>query len=461
MKRPRCTKCKHTMKGHKKQRCQIEKKIYLGDGAEYTGNRYNDKPSGKGTLLAEEYTYVGYWLVGKKHGKGIETNATGRVYDGNWRNGLYHGHGILTLENGTVYDGHFNTGTYHGHGTIILANSSYSGHWNHGTYHGHGEHKTLSGVYKGQFYFNVRHGEGTFTDNKGNIYSGKWRKGMREGRGVYTTKDDTYSGQWSHNLQSGFGRWVSKHHGIYVGEWKRGKRHRKGTQTYKDGTTYNGGWSKGKRTGFGVFTWQDGSMYEGFWLKDIYNGRGTLTMNGHSFCGEWHFGKREGIFIETLSDGTISKGPWLNDARHGTFKHADERLLYIWNTLVEFDTLKKAKKAASNMFADDDIEGARVVLEHYPSLISYPLFLKFDITGQLVHMVPQQQILKMIKTKSWKLFLEKRYAFLEKLMTLCPESKQLVLLDKVPELFDSLSKEFVANPWLVRNQSYSNSTKEK
>ena len=461
MKRPRCRSCKHTMKGHKKRRCEKEKTIKYEGGAQYNGSIYNNLPSGYGVFDSEDTTYRGQWLAGKRHGEGTENWTNGRSYTGVWRSGLFHGQGVLVVECGTVYEGNFHTGTYHGQGKLTAATGSYSGQWNHGTYHGIGTQITTEGVFKGQFYYNIRHGEGTFTDVHGNIYSGKWRKGMREGRGVYTTDDGTYSGDWSHNLQSGNGRWVSKRHGIYIGQWKRGKRHRKGIQTYTDGTTYDGGWSKGERTGFGLLTWPDGSTYEGFWLKDQYNGRGTLTRDNNSFFGEWNMGMREGIFLETLPDGSTSKGPWVNDLRHGTFEKDDGRFLYIWNTPVKFQSPKKAKKSVINMLQQHDYEGARVVLEFYPTLITCKLFVKFDVRGDLLYMLPQDDVFKILKRQSFHLFKAKRFLFLEEMMKLCPESKQYSIMDKVPELFDTLSKDFVPNPWIVRGQSYSESTKQK
>jgi hypothetical protein len=449
------------MKGHKKQRCEKKKTIHFDDGSRYDGSIYENLPSGHGVYISDELTYTGQWLAGKKHGEGEEICTSGRSYVGGWRNGLFHGKGILKTAHGSVYDGTFHTGTQHGFGTITTADGSYVGQWNHGTYHGNGTQTSKEGVFKGQFYYNIRHGEGTFTDSHGNIYSGRWRKGMKDGGGVYTTKDGTYSGNWCHNLQHGFGRWVSKYHGIYVGEWKRGKRHRRGTQTYKNGTTYDGGWCKGKRTGHGILTWPDGSSYEGFWLKDEYNGRGTLTFENKSYTGEWQKGKREGNFVEILEDGTTSKGPWLNDVRHGTFQHGNERRLYIWNSHVVFKNEKNANKTASNMLMSSDSEGARVILEYFPTLIESKIFLKCDTDGHLIHLLPKSHIVSLLKQQSWKLFKMQRYIFLERLMELCPEDDKLLVMDQVSELYDALSKDFVPNPWIVRTQSYSEDTKKK
>ena len=459
MKRPRCKQCKHTMKGHKKQRCESFKTSFFENGAVYKGTMYDDKPSGIGSLQDSEKIYNGHWLSGKKHGHGVETWYNGRKYEGEWRSGLLHGNGILISISGSIYKGSFHTGTYHGHGTITYSRGSYTGQWNHGTYHGHGRHITEQGVFDGQYHYNVRHGNGTFTDTIGNIFSGSWRNGMREGPGVHTTNDGTYTGNWVHNLQSGHGRWVSKIHGVYVGDWKRGKRHRKGTQIYNNGSTYEGGWSKGKKTGHGIQTWPNGDCYVGFWLKDNYNGRGTLTLSGTTFTGEWEHNKREGVFVETRPTGEEYSGPWVNDVRHGTFKEGNNKLLYIWNTSVRFTTPKRAEKSAINMIKNNDFEGARVVLEHFPTLIRWKFFWKYDRKGILVYLLRSEKIISILQSHSWKLFKSNRYEFLKQLMEKCPENS--IVIDTTPELFDTLSKNFVPNPWMVHTQSYSEKTKNK
>ena len=459
MKRRRCTKCKHTMKGHKKQRCVGIKMLYLEDGAKYIGTVYEDKPSGHGILEKEDLTYEGFFLAGKRHGTGTEIANNGRKYEGEWRTDLYHGKGTLQLQNGNLYDGSFHTGTFHGHGKFTTENSSYEGQWNHGTYHGHGIHQTPAGTFEGEFYYNVRHGNGSYTETDGSIYTGTWRRGLKEGRGIYTTIDGTYTGNWVHDHRSGHGRWVSKRHGIYVGQFKRGKRHRKGTQTYPDGTVYSGGWSKGYKTGHGTQTWPDGSSYCGFWIKDQYNGSGTLTLEGTSFKGSWEYGKREGEFEEFSQDGSVSTGPWINDARHGTFKIEEKRILYIWNTRVEFESEAAARASASRLMKSHDYQGASVILKHIPALITWIFFWKYDFRGILVHLLPTDAILHILQKHSWKIFKTKRYEFLER--TFARLSDDDNISEKVPELFDIITKDFVANPWMVRDQSYSKETKNK
>ena len=461
MKRRRCTKCKHTMKGHKRARCKSVDVLYLAAGAKYVGATYEDKPSGHGILETEESTYKGYFLSGKRHGFGIELRRDGMKYEGEWRTDLYHGKGKLFVDNEVLYEGTFNTGTYHGDGKIVRLDSSYEGQWNHGTYHGRGRHTTPKGTFEGEFYYNVRHGSGTFTEPNGNVYTGRWRRGLREGNGIYTTDDGTYTGEWTHDLQSGHGRWVSNTHGIYVGQFKRGKRHRKGTQTWPDGTVYTGGWSRGVKTGHGIQTFCDGSSYNGFWLKDQYSGTGTLTMSGSSFKGSWEHGKREGEFEETRPDGSISIGPWVNDVRHGTFLKDEIRTLYIWHSLVDFSSTAAALQTASKLMRSHDYQGARVVLLHHSELLTWTFFWKYDLRGVLTHLLSEDSLLTILQKHSWKLFKAKRYEFLERLFGACPVEKVMTCETQAAELFDIISKEFVANPWIVRDQSYSKGTRTK
>ena len=48
MKRPRCTNCKHKMKGHKRSKCHKNMTLILPDNSCYTGSAYNNTPDGKG-----------------------------------------------------------------------------------------------------------------------------------------------------------------------------------------------------------------------------------------------------------------------------------------------------------------------------------------------------------------------------------------------------------------------------
>ena len=458
----RCTTCKHTMKGHRKKQCIGIKVLSMDSGHKYVGCVYNGKPSGHGILEDEHSTYEGLFLNGKKHGYGTETFASGRQYLGLWSVDLFHGKGVLHMDNGSTYNGDFNMGTYHGYGELTRSESSYVGYWHHGTYHGHGTHITPSGTFEGQFYFNTRCGHGIFTDRKGNIYNGSWRQGQREGKGIYTTDDSVYTGLWKYDVQSGPGVLVSKIHGRYEGHFRRRKRHGQGTQTWIDGTTYEGGWSRGKQSGYGTQTWTDGSSYCGFWLRDQYNGSGTQTLaDQSSLSGEWKSGQREGEFIETKANGCVSIGPWSNDLRHGTFLEDNQRQLYIWGSAIVFESLTRAENACKKMSKAQDYEGVKVILQHFPTLCTWKFFFKFDQKGINLDIMGKNRIIDILQKYSHKLFKAKRYLFLENLYRLCPEEALEVVHDEAEELFDALSKEFVPNPWIVRDQSYSRETKHK
>lgn len=462
MKRPRCRTCKHTMKGHKKQRCQKEVLQLLDDNTKYIGSVYNDKPSGHGILQMDGCVYEGFFLNGKKHGRGRLTFDSGISYKGDFQFDLYHGHGMLTLQNGSTYEGSFHTGTYHGHGHLTTNVSSYKGGWHHGTFHGHGVHKTNVGTYDGNFAYNLRDGHGKWIDRHLCSYDGEWKKGVRQGYGAAMDTRSIYQGFWDRDLQAGRGTWTHKMLGTYVGEWKRGKRHKKGVHTFTDGTIYTGSWSYGKRTGHGVLKWANGSFYKGEWLKDEYSGHGTLHYEGESsFVGTFRHNMREGIFSEIRTDGTESRGPWINDLRHGTFEDEGSTRLYIWNSLTSYKDLKAATISIHQMFRSKDHEGARVVLEHHPKLIRWKTFWKYDNGGQLVHLLKQEDIISILKQKSWDIYQNKRYELLENLVRQCSSQSLEKASEHAPELFDALSKEFTANPWMVRDQSYSKTTRKE
>ena len=208
--------------------------------------------------------------------------------------------------------------------------------------------------------------------------------------------------------------------------------------------------------------WPDGSFYKGFWLKDEYNGSGVLSIEGKSrFEGNFSHNLREGIGIEIFEDGKRSTGPWVNDVRHGTFEEEDRRVLYIWNRKISFDNLKMAERSVHNLIKANDYEGARVVLEYQSDLIHWQTFWKHDHDGNLVYLLKPEDIIRTIQKKAWKIFVSKRYTMLENLVKQCPHDALQKANEQASELFDSLSHEFTANPWMVREQSYSKKTRKE
>ena len=459
MKRPRCKNCKHTMKGHKKKLCKRDETIYFEtlDGV-YTGSTYNGVPSGKGFLYKDKYeNYKGEWLHGNRHGYGIQHKHGGYTYKGMWQYNKHHGHGELSTLDFT-YTGGFRHGKYHGNGHFFMSvNHYYNGNWSRGLKHEFGIYVTPAGKYEGEFSYNLKHGSGVFTDTSNNVYNGQWRSDNRHGEGVYMTPEETYTGEWSNHFKHGHGRLMSMYTGLYVGSWKRGKRHNKGKQIYTNGSVYNGGWYHGLKTGNGTMHFSDGSKYVGFWLKDEYNGRGVFTTGGITYTGKWAGGEREGLFEET--DGEYTKtGSWVCDLRHGTFTTVNGTKthieLYLWGTKTNF-TKKKARKAVQKMLSKRDYLSAEEVLRFYPSIVKWKLFKKWDQNGTLLCFLDQKTLRQKFQKHAYDLFKERKFKFIEKLFVLSD-------FGEIPSvLFDCITHTFVANPWLVGSQSYSEPTRKK
>lgn len=51
--------------------------------------------------------YVGYWMLGQRHGKGTFYYSNGSKYEGEWKENFKHGRGVFTFEDGTQYIGPF------------------------------------------------------------------------------------------------------------------------------------------------------------------------------------------------------------------------------------------------------------------------------------------------------------------------------------------------------------------
>ena len=462
MKRPRCTTCKHTMKGHKKQKCSNKQTLDFSDGSVYIGSVYDGKPSGKGRLYVRpDNYYYGYFLNGQKHGHGRQIGPNGLKYDGEWQCDIHHGQGELITRD-FKYVGHFKNGKYHGDGIYSVADETkYEGQWSNGQKHGHGTLNNARGTYIGQFYFNLKHGKGVQTEPDGSEYTGSWRSGYKHGLGVYSSALESYTGQWSNNKRHGHGKWVSKLLGTYEGQWKRNVRHKKGTHVYIDGSVYTGGWSYGKRTGYGIMQYSDNYKYTGFWCNDVWDGRGCLERDNHSFNGDFSEGERNGFFVEKEGDIVISEGQWLCDLRHGSFVEHSVRKLYLWGRAPEFNTLKDARKAARRLLGKRDCLAAEEVILFYPKLIKWSLFYKYDENGILVNLLEQSVIEKKLKKHAYELFQQKRYAFLQRLFSLCSDATKTNVSNGVQLLFDKMTDEFVANPWVVHDQGYSRATKRK
>lgn len=132
----------------------------LGDDkGTYEGHTRNGLPEGTGKFTFSDSPskiFEGYFVAGKRNGRGRLTfdeivlfdgdykndlpdgYGKGRIgwegtYEGEWKKGWRHGHGTMTYDNGDVYEGEWKQGKIHGHGKKVSANGDiYDGEWDEG-----------------------------------------------------------------------------------------------------------------------------------------------------------------------------------------------------------------------------------------------------------------------------------------------------------------------------------------
>lgn len=475
MKRPRCKTCRHTMRGHKKRKCSSECVIIFSDGRSYLGSAHDNVPSGNGTMtFPNGDSYVGAFLDGEFHGDGQKVGLMIGIYKGQWHNGVRRGVGRWALPNGETYEGEFDRDMYHGAGVLTVSGSvRYRGQWNYGTFHGQGRLFTEHGDYNGQFSHHRRHGFGEQKNTQEHsVYTGGWRNDARHGSGVYTDPTGTYTGAFSSDRRNGHGEFVAKDGATYIGSWKNDKRHRRGTQTYADGGKYNGGWSRDVRTGHGKMTYADNTVYTGFWLYDMYHSRGTLITDSIMYKGEWEEGVLVGMVVEinqdTQSSWSSRSGPWSRGQRHGVFDLVltdgnVERELWIHGKCVEYSGTEQARKRTRKYLKKSDWRAAEVICKFYPDIPTWNFLYRYDTDGRLVHMLEHDNLMGSLSQKARCLFFKGRYDYLEACVACCTEQEleRLASHDEAGILFDSITKVFVANPWIVNQASYTEATKDK
>ena len=262
-------------KGNVKFVGKFELGIKTGFGAEY--KVISDKSKNKSKLVK---TYEGYFIEGKKHGKGIKYNDEGlKIYEGELVNEKFHGKGIqydvirndsehLTIENYEkltskpgkvvkVYEGYFKENFREGPG------KSY--------------HKNLENnmEYEGYWLKNLFHGAGTkFYSNGFKEYEGYFTAGMTCKQGVkfYTTGSFKYDGYTHNNEREKTGIYYYENgFKLYDGSWRSDKRHGFGKAYYssvRNAIMYEGNWAEDFADGFGVKRFENGCIYyKGTWKK--------------------------------------------------------------------------------------------------------------------------------------------------------------------------------------------------
>ena len=218
--------------------------------------------------------FEGYFINGKKNGRGKYIWANGNVYDGNWVDGKCTGKGRISWSSGASFDGEWKDNQM-SEGKYSYADGSvYEGSFKNGKYDGYGKR-----IYK-----------------DGDKYEGRWQSGSRNGKGVYTWADgDVYDGEWKDDKRCGVGRMV-----MY------GKA---GPDALNAGEifikySYDVEWLDNREHGHGICREGKGTVagmdkvYEGEWV------------NGKK-CGRfvWHFLHRDGetgkSYIDFYEDGNL------------------------------------------------------------------------------------------------------------------------------------------------------------
>lgn len=191
--------------------------------------------------------FEGYFINGKKNGRGKYTWANGDVYDGMWKDGKRCGRGRISWSNGASFDGEWHDGKKHGRGTYTWADGTYyEGEFADGNFNGFGKKVYSSGdVYEGQWKDDKRTGHGTYTWTNGDTYEGELKDGKLCGRGKLIQYGKagpdalnagevfikySYDGEWLDNREHGHGicregnGTVAGMDKVYEGEWVNGKK---------------------------------------------------------------------------------------------------------------------------------------------------------------------------------------------------------------------------------------------
>ncbi|KAF0699416.1 Aste57867_10024 [Aphanomyces stellatus] len=274
------------------------------DGSRFTGEMVENLFHGFGSLVVADKqhpftgewikgsTYEGYFVHGKKHGKGLIVYGEGGSYDGEFQDNVFSGRGIRCYKNGDRYDGEWRHGEWWGTGEWRgVDGASYTGEFQSGRFHHSGAHVFAHnlGTYDGAYRSGLQHGKGKRVFADISTYDGEWIENVMHGNGVWTTAAFTYIGDFAHGWPHGHGLYTFVNGDVYEGPTRQGYFYGHGKYTYKDGSWYDGEYTAttlvhakarpapdGLKHGRGTRQWVNGNAYEGTWANDVMDGRGVL-----------------------------------------------------------------------------------------------------------------------------------------------------------------------------------------
>eukprot|EP00474_Spongospora_subterranea_P010890 CRZ11348.1 hypothetical protein [Spongospora subterranea] len=342
--------------------------IYIWpDGDYYQGWWKLGQRHGRGVLTCRSGdTYTGEWKEGMYDGLGKYRWASGREYHGYYKEGMRHGSG--TLRQGMAnYQGKWLMGERHGFGVQIYQDlSRYEGAWDHDRPGGgHGVIQYSNGdEYLGGWVGGKPHGQGHLKRSQWH-YVGQWSAGRRHGKGRLIWKNENrYEGQWKDDKQDGDGESVFVAQTIIVED---GVKYR-----FHQGDRHVGRYRSGSRSGPGTYYHHDGRVYDASWTSDCrkkhvkyrpeYGGRSKKLIPDKCRCRAHLWS------IATVAEFIRTFSPNGDVFADGVIRHAitGQRLLQLQTqdlydllNVTSSDTRKRMAEAIRLLAIEDDEESYR------------------------------------------------------------------------------------------------------
>ena len=163
---------------------QGQYQVRYSNDEQYMGTFINGKRHGRGVYFYNDGTiYNGGWYQGNREGIGTLINKDGSAYDGEWDSNNIHGDGIWRWADGASYVGENIVGKRAGRGVFINSNGDrYVGEFSDNEMHGHGIIVYADGSkYVGNVYRNKREGISKFFSPSGEYHLGNWHDDFRNG----------------------------------------------------------------------------------------------------------------------------------------------------------------------------------------------------------------------------------------------------------------------------------------
>ncbi|XP_055341466.1 MORN repeat-containing protein 3-like [Paramacrobiotus metropolitanus] len=176
---------KHALPRSKTIKAAVKKKVNLAGGSHYIGDFLNGKRHGFGEYMSRKQgiLYRGDWKEGIVHGQGklfkrMPDKSWFLIYIGEFKNGLKEGWGTLRWSNSEYYEGFWVRGKREGRGRHFAPDGSiYEGQWRNDQREGYGTTREGAGNHHfGEYSQNVKNGTGKYYFTRtGKCLRGVWQ----------------------------------------------------------------------------------------------------------------------------------------------------------------------------------------------------------------------------------------------------------------------------------------------